>query len=395
MRALAAWLALALAFALGLLSIWVVVPAPTRAFLPLGVAVPELSPVLALAALALAVGAWWGRPKTVSRAASVVAVLAALVLAWPALQLPGALGRSDAAMAAAGFDAGESVVSRTAAFNLLDLATGINRGRSRVWRDVRVSDAPALLVADVYAARDARNAPVLVQIYGGAWQRGEPGDDEAFARYFAGRGFVVAAVDYRHAPAWRWPAQIDDVHLALAWVRSNVRQYGGDPDRMVLIGRSAGAQLALVAAYQAGTREVAGVVSLYGPVFLADGWRVPPRPDPLNVRAVLESFLGGTPDQVPAAYAAASPITYLSPSSPPTLLVYGARDHIVDIGFARRLDKRLRAARVPGALIELPWAEHAFDALPNGLSAQVALFYTERFLDSLFRQSSAKWPGPS
>jgi acetyl esterase/lipase len=386
---------LALAFALGLLSIWVVVPAPTRAFLPLGVAVPELSPVLALAALALAVGAWWGRPKTVSRAASVVAVLAALVLAWPALQLPGALGRSDAAMAAAGFDAGESVVSRTAAFNLLDLATGINRGRSRVWRDVRVSDAPALLVADVYAARDARNAPVLVQIYGGAWQRGEPGDDEAFARYFAGRGFVVAAVDYRHAPAWRWPAQIDDVHLALAWVRSNVRQYGGDPDRMVLIGRSAGAQLALVAAYQAGTREVAGVVSLYGPVFLADGWRVPPRPDPLNVRAVLESFLGGTPDQVPAAYAAASPITYLSPSSPPTLLVYGARDHIVDIGFARRLDKRLRAARVPGALIELPWAEHAFDALPNGLSAQVALFYTERFLDSLFRQSSAKWPGPS
>jgi acetyl esterase/lipase len=115
-------------------------------------------------------------------------------------------------------------------------------------------------------------------------------------------------------------------------------------------------------------------------VFLADGWREPPRPDPLDVRNILETYLGGTPDQVPDRYAAASPITYVSRNSPPTLLVYGRRDHIVEVRFARRLETRLHEVGVPAVLLELPWAEHAFDALPHGLSARIALFYTERFL---------------
>jgi acetyl esterase/lipase len=151
----------------------------------------------------------------------------------------------------------------------------------------------------------------------------------------------------------------------------------------VLVGRSAGAQLALVAAYQDGAPAVAGVVSFYGPVFLADGWREPPRPDPLNVRGVLETYLGGTPDQVPDRYAAASPITYLSPQSPPTLLVYGSHDHVVEVRFARRLEARLHEVGVPAVLLEIPWAEHAFDVLPHGLGARVALSYTERFLAGL------------
>jgi len=100
---------------------------------------------------------------------------------------------------------------------------------------------------------------------------------------------------------------------------------------------------------------VSGAISFYGPVYLADGWREPPRPDPLGVRAVLETYLGGTPDQVPDRYAAASPVTYVSKQSPPTLLVYGQRDHIVEVRFARRLEARLRDAGVPVALLELPW----------------------------------------
>jgi acetyl esterase/lipase len=95
---------------------------------------------------------------------------------------------------------------------------------------------------------------------------------------------------------------------------------------------------------------------------------------------VLETYLGGTPEQVPDRYDAASPVTYVSPRSPPTLLIYGRRDHVVEVRFARRLEARLHDARVPVALLEIPWAEHAFDVLADGLSAQVALFYTERFL---------------
>jgi acetyl esterase/lipase len=315
-------------------------------------------------------------------------MVAALLFGVPLAQLPAAAGRFDAAMVAAGFGLGSASPAgsalRTARFSLRDLLLGVARGESGVRRGVNIGGAGrAPLVADVYARDGVRDAPLLVQIYGGAWQRGRPGDDEAFARYFAARGYVVAAIDYRHAPAARWPAQIDDVRAALSWLRAHATELGADPARMVLVGRSAGAQLALVAAYQAGAPAVAGVVSFYGPVFLADGWREPPRPDPLDVRTVLETYLGGTPDQVPDRYAAASPITYLSPRSPPTLLVYGRRDHIVQVDFARRLEARLREAGVPVALLEIPWAEHAFDVLPDGLSAQVALYYTERFLAGL------------
>jgi acetyl esterase/lipase len=306
----------------------------------------------------------------------------------PLAQLPATLRRFDAAMAMAGLapraEAGGTALGRTTRFSLLDLTTGVARGRSTVRRGVVVGSAGASpLTADIYAREGVVAAPLLVQIYGGAWQRGTPGDDEAFARYFAARGYVVAAVDYRHAPAARWPAQIADVRTALAWLRGHAREIGADAARMVLVGRSSGAQLALLAAYQDGAPAVMGAISFYGPVYLADGWREPPRPDPLDVRAVLETYLGGTPDAVPDRYAAASPVTYVTPRSPPTLLVYGRRDHIVEARFARRLEARLHDVGVPAVLLEIPWAEHAFDVLSDGLSAQVALFYTERFLARL------------
>ena len=371
----AVWGLLALAIFLAFLAIWVVTPAPTYALLPFGVAVPELSPILCVIAALVAVAAWLARVRRPARAAAIVALIATLVLAAPLAQLPATVSRFDAAMTAAGF---------RASLNFLNLASGPSAGPSSVRRGVVIGTAGSTpLTADIYARDGVINAPLLVQIYGGAWQRGGPGDDEPFARYFAARGYVVAAIDYRHAPAARWPAQIDDVRTALAWLRAHARELGADPSRLVLVGRSAGAQLALVAAYQDGAPAVAGVVSYYGPVFLADGWREPPRPDPLGVRDVLETYLGGTPDQMPDPYAAASPVTYVSRQSPPTLLVYGRRDHIVEVRFARRLEARLHEVGVPAVLLEIPWAEHAFDVLPNGLGARVALFYTEQFLAGL------------
>jgi acetyl esterase/lipase len=383
----AAWGLLGAAVVLAFVAVWVVAPAPVYALLAFGIVAPEVSPVLCPIALVLAAGAWAVGSRGPSRAAAVVALAAAALFAVPLAQLPATAGRFDAAMAAAGFGQGAAGSGgRTVRFSLRDLMLGVTRGESTVRRGVTIrSGGRAALAADVYARDGVRDAPLLVQIYGGAWQRGRPGDDEAFARYFAARGYVVAAIDYRHAPAARWPAQIDDVRAALSWLRAHAGELGADSARMILVGRSAGAQLALVAAYQDGAPAVAGVVSLYGPVFLADGWREPPRPDPLDVRAVIETYLGGTPEQVSDRYETASPVTYLSPQSPPTLLVHGRRDHVVQVGFVRRLEARLREARVPVALLEIPWAEHAFDVLPDGLSAQVALYYIERFLAGVSR----------
>jgi acetyl esterase/lipase len=82
---------------------------------------------------------------------------------------------------------------------------------------------------------------------------------------------------------------------------------------------------------------------------------------------------------VSALYHAASPVTYALSRVPPTLLIYGARDHIVEARFGRELNDRLQENGATSVLLEIPWAEHAFDALPSGLSGQIALYYTERF----------------
>jgi acetyl esterase/lipase len=234
------------------------------------------------------------------------------------------------------------------------------------------------LTLDVYRPVSDRLFPVVIQIYGGAWRSGSPADDSGFASALARDGYVVFAIDYRHAPQTRWPAQLDDVRAGIAWVMTNASGYGGDAQHMALLGRSSGAQLALMAAYTS-TDQIAAVVSFYGPTDLAEGWRTPPWPDPLPVRPVLEAFLGGTPDDVPQLYAAASPVTYASAQVPPTLLIYGARDHIVEARFGRKLDSRLQTLGASSIYLELPWAEHSFDVIP-GLSYRVTFPYVERFL---------------
>jgi acetyl esterase/lipase len=262
----------------------------------------------------------------------------------------------------------------------MDFARGISRGDVLIRRGIEFAKPNGVpLTVDVYRPVSAGPHPILLQLYGGAWQRGSPEDNPTFAAYFASKGYLVIALDYRHAPEWKWPAQIQDVRAALGWVIAHAAEYEGDRSRIAVIGRSAGAQLALVAAYQAGMPLVRAVASYYGPVDLVEGWRRPPRPDPLDVRAILETYLGGTPETVPAAYHDASPVTYARPRVPPTLLVYGARDHIVEARFGGELNDRLQATGATSVLLEIPWAEHAFDALPNGLSGQIALYYTERF----------------
>ena len=190
----------------------------------------------------------------------------------------------------------------------------------------------------------------------------------------------MVAVDYRHAPEWKWPAAAEDVRSALEWVVAHAAELGGDARRIALIGRSSGAHLALLAAYDRPLPAVRAIIDMYGPVDLAEGWKHPPQPDPLNVRGILETFLGGTPATVPHLYKEASPITYVRATLPPTLLIYGGRDHIVEARFGRQLDRALKTSGAISVLLEIPWSEHAFDAVPTGLGGQLATHYTERFL---------------
>ncbi len=231
-----------------------------------------------------------------------------------------------------------------------------------------------------YAPHGLGMRPVLIDLYGGAWQRGRPADDGAFDRHMAGLGYAVFAIDYRHAPAAHFPAQLDDVRAELAFIRGNAAQYHGDAARIVICGRSSGAQLALLAAYDPAAPPVAAVISFYGPTNLRRGYTDVPFPDPLGVRSILERYIGGTPEQFGAAYDAASPVTYATRPLPPTLLIQGSRDHIVKAEFARELYDKLKSSGTRAYLLELPMSEHAFDLVPSGIGSQVAMHSVETFL---------------
>lgn len=359
---------------------WTILPAPTRALLVVSVGATELCAWVAAAGLALCALTLGLADRGMLASVTIVLSAAAAVLAsLPLARVPPAVRRFNATMSAT--VPHDAVQYRPTPLVLLDPFRGIAPDRARVTRGLPfASPGGVALTLDVYQPEAAGRYPVVVQIYGGSWQRGAPGDDAPFATYLAARGFVVFAIDYRHAPASRWPAQIDDVRAALAWIRAHAGDYGADDSRLALLGRSAGAQLAMVAGYDAPVSTVSAVVSWYGPVDLVEGHRHPPSPDPLDVRAIEEAYLGGTPDQVPDRYRDASPISYASRRLPPSLLIYGSRDHTVLPRFGRALDARLRAAGNVSVLLEIPWAEHAFDAVPNGPSGQIALYYTERFL---------------
>ena len=262
-----------------------------------------------------------------------------------------------------------------------DLFRGVHADSVRVTHAVPFTSAGGTpLSFEIYQPPRTGRFPVIVQIYGGAWQRGEPTSFANFAAWIASAGYVVIAIDYRHAPAAHFPAQLDDVDAALAWVRDHAAEYDGDASNVVLMGRSAGAHLALIAAYTPGPLAVRGVVSYYGPTDLVDAYRNPPRPDPIHMRATQETFIGGTPDQMPKQYADASPLSYVHPGLPPTLLVYGARDNIVEADTARDSPNGSCRRASPVAYLEIPWAGHAFDEVFGGPSSQIALYYTERFL---------------
>jgi acetyl esterase/lipase len=345
--------------------VWIVVPATNGFLLTLAVVSPEISPALLVCAVLLStLTAGYAWRNGAARLALVFAATVGVLSSIPVMQLPFALNGFNSAMAATTSEPPQA-----------------QAGDICVTREVPFSNADGVpLALDVYQPPSGDSFPIIMQIYGGSWQAGSPSSQEWFSRHFAQRGYLVVAIDYRHAPRWIWPEQIVDVRTALYWISQQSAKFGGDSTRIVVVGRSAGAQLAMRLAYQEGPSSIRGVVNYYGPVDLADGWRNPPRPDPADVRGILETFIGGTPAQKPEHYRHASPLTWVSRSAAPTLSIYGARDHIVEARYGRMLDAALKNAGATSVLLELPWSEHAFDAVPNGMGRRISQHYVDRFI---------------
>jgi len=381
------WLELGGALPVLFLAVWTRWPVPWRVMLGLSVAVPEIAHWLLVAGLLITAAALrdWRRRR--SRLAVAVLCPALFWLGAVPLRIPAAVRAFDDAFEStlgSGYDrripADVRERMRSSPLLFRDFLRGLDGQAVMVTPGIRYAapNGEAVTLA-VYRPAAGGRLPVVVQLHGGNWPRAYAGFDGPITRALAASGYVVFDVDYRSAPRWHWPAQLEDVTAALGWIAANAPAYGADASQLVLVGRSIGAVLALRAAAAPSPVHPRAVVALYCPVDLLATYESPPVPDILDVRARAEAFLGGDPRQTGSLYRDLSPITHAGEPHPPILLINGAMDPIVKAADARRLAKELQTSGVAVQLV-LPWANHAFDSIAYGPSIQITLYYMQRFI---------------
>jgi acetyl esterase/lipase len=372
------------------LTIWSVLPAPNMTLLPLSVGAPEFAIwLLGFSLIGLASYAIFPQdPKTLKWIGMGLSMVSIILSASPLVQLPATIDRANRSMNQA---FGDSYLAklpsqiqatfRPQPFTISAAIQGIPMTAIRSHQRIQFAKPDGVpLNINLYQPLAPGKYPGVIQIYGGAWRGGNPNSNEQFSRYLASRGYVVVAIDYRHAPKYRFPAQLNDVNTALEYIQQQASNWEIDLDRLAIIGRSSGGHLAKLAAYQPDALPFKAVISYYGPIDLTAGYVDPPKPDPIDSRQVMRDFLGGTSLELPELYKQASPGQLVNRKLPPTLLIYGGQDHLVEARFGHKLAKNLQAFDTPTVFIEIPWANHAFDIIFNGTSNQLALYYTERFL---------------
>lgn len=204
-------------------------------------------------------------------------------------------------------------------------------------RDIAYDQHPRQRL-DVYTPRTAgvETRPVVVYFYGGSWTGGARGDFLFVAEALVSRGYVTVIPDYRLYPEVRFPAFVEDGAGATAWVLNNIEAYGGDPERVYLMGHSAGAHIAAMLTFDerylraAGRRpdDLAGMIGLAGPYdFL-----------PLTSRTLQRIFAP------PSQHAMSQPVNFVDGDEPPAFLIHGTVDDTVWPRNTRRLAAKIAAA---------------------------------------------------
>jgi acetyl esterase/lipase len=245
------------------------------------------------------------------------------------------------------------------------------RGVERLRNIAYADDAVHAHRLDIYRKAGLEGpvaAPVLLYFHGGAWVMGDKREQGIpMLKHLAERGFVCVTANYALSPKARWPRHVLDCKLALAWVKKHIAEYGGDPSLVFVSGGSAGGHLAaLVAltandpAWQPGFEDedttVAACIPLYGVYDFVD----PEKIGNANLTPILERrvFEQGAAE----AFATASPISRVSESAPPFLVVHGRNDVLVPVQSARAFVAALRARSTqPVSYAELPLTQHGFD----------------------------------
>jgi acetyl esterase len=239
--------------------------------------------------------------------------------------------------------------------------------------------------------------PAVVTVHGGGGVSGGRSQDAFWAEWLAEEGYVVFSIDYRlgdyQLGQTGWQDATGDVKCAVGWVKENAGQYGVDPDRIALMGRSAGGQRVLLAAYTEGDPRLApscgvrdtGVEAVAAFYSLTDQIRF----DEMAMQSpwwrpnLMSSAdpTGGTESEPESYRRLGSPISHVDPGDPPTFLAHGGGDQWVPPEQSELLASRLEEAGVPHRLLELPGARHGFDGAWGSWDVQIVRHELKEFLE--------------
>ncbi|MDP1802296.1 MAG: alpha/beta hydrolase [Bacteroidota bacterium] len=236
---------------------------------------------------------------------------------------------------------------------------------------------------DFYPSKTNSVSPCVIVVHGGSWAEGDSKQLPDLNSYLANKGYHVAAINYRLAPKYKSPAPVEDVRDVIKYLTTNSEKLKIDTSNFVLLGRSAGGQIALCAAYTYNLPNIRGVISFYAPADMVWGARIKSNKLVLNTDKVFTDYLGGLIDEVPQKYHEAGAIDHVNKNSTPTLIIHGVHDAMVAYGHSERLDKKLEENNVQHYFLNLPWATHGCDYNINGPSGQITTFAIERFLNSV------------
>jgi acetyl esterase/lipase len=238
-----------------------------------------------------------------------------------------------------------------------------------VQRDVTYCTADGVaLKMDVYKpASSAGQAPAVIYIHGGGWVSGDKREMGLAAGSLNSEGYVVFSVNYRLAPQYKWPAQINDVKCAVRSIRANATSWGIDPNRIGVWGSSAGGHLSALlgltdpsagfdtsGGYNGTSSAVQAVVDMFGPTDLLN-YDLSQRTQGVG-QAVFGYRAGDALDKLVKA----SPVTYVKKTAPPFLIIQGDKDAVVPPQQSQELHDKLVQAGADSRLVMVKNAGHAF-----------------------------------
>ncbi len=239
------------------------------------------------------------------------------------------------------------------------------------------------LIADFYPSATNSLSPLVIVIHGGSWQSGDSKQLPELNSFLAKKGYNVAAITYRLAPEYKAPAPVEDTKDAIAYFTAHAATFNIDTNNIILLGRSAGGQIALCAGYDTAQKNIKGIISFYGPADMVWGGRLKVNKLVINTDEIYNNYFGGLIDEVPQKFKESSAIDHAAAASPPTLMIHGTNDPLVFYQHEVRLQKRLNELHVPNYYLQLPFATHGCDYSLKGPAGQVSKYAVLRFIASV------------